>query len=746
MALIEHLSELLEEARRYNERRLIVLEGKREKSYEIIKKFIPNLDGKIAYLSYIPEKLSGIETYHLKDSEKLLGTTYDHLILDTCHSFQPSDLGKLYGVVKGGGLIFLITPQFEEWKKMLNRYHYHILTPPYKEEDIRKNFIKWFIEKLWRHDGIAIIEDENILKKGNYKSKIMIRKKIKIPNDIKFRKEIYSIALTQDQIDFIKIGEKMLDDGAIIVLKANRGRGKSSAIGILLAGIIEKIRGRVKMLIIAPERRNVDEIFRFIERGLTILKIGYKKIGNSIITENATLKYMEPFDAYNEEADFIIVDEAAAIPPHILIKYLENSERVIYSSTVHGYEGAGRSFTIRFLKRLREMKKNFVEFEMEEPIRYSINDPVEKWVFDTLLLDAEPSRIESIDLNRIEYEKIDMDKVLEEEDKIREFFGILIMAHYRNNPNDFAILCDGPNQMARALLQDGKIVCSMQIAMEGGLGRKDCNDTYFKSIMMPGNIIPQVLIRHYRRRKYGKYRGIRIVRIATHPDHFGKGIGTLAVKMIEKEARQMGLDYIGVSFGATIPLLNFWLKNGFIPVHITPTVNRISGENSVIVIKPLSKKFREEIEKIRKEFLKRLMIWLIEPLRDFNSTISLMLIDSYHGDSRNLNLDENDLKRISAYLWDGLTYKTVKDSLFNLTYNLFLSHYKNILTKREKLLLLTKNLQCKNWKRVSAIVKCEKCEEEFKNAVEKIIKHVYGDRNEIIKFQEEVSGNAEKRR
>ena len=169
LEIVEHISKLLKEAKRYNERRMVVLAGDREKSYNILFSFIADFKGKIALLSYPEMKINGIDCFHLKDSGKLLGTTYDLLILDIYYSFQPSDVGKLYGIVRGGGLIFLIVPKLEEWKEMLNRYHYRILTPPFKEKDIRKNFIPWFIKKLEEHKGIAIIEDGEIIKKGFYK-------------------------------------------------------------------------------------------------------------------------------------------------------------------------------------------------------------------------------------------------------------------------------------------------------------------------------------------------------------------------------------------------------------------------------------------------------------------------------------------------------------------------------------------------------------------------------------------------
>ncbi|MCD6473344.1 MAG: hypothetical protein J7K47_00325, partial [Thermoplasmata archaeon] len=91
MQIMQHINELLEEARKYNERRLIVLSGEREESYKIIREFLKEYEGKVAYVAYLEENLPFVESYHIKDCDKLLGTTYDILIMDIYHSFQPAD-------------------------------------------------------------------------------------------------------------------------------------------------------------------------------------------------------------------------------------------------------------------------------------------------------------------------------------------------------------------------------------------------------------------------------------------------------------------------------------------------------------------------------------------------------------------------------------------------------------------------------------------------------------------------------
>lgn len=71
------------------------------------------------------------------------------------------------------------------------------------------------------------------------------------------------------------------------------------------------------------------------------------------------------------------------------------------------------------------------------------------------------------------------------------------------------------------------------------------------------------------------------------------------------EAKAKGYDWIGSSFEATDELLRFWIKNGFIPVHLSPTRNPTSREYSAIVIKPLTEKAKSLIELIAEDFKAR---------------------------------------------------------------------------------------------------------------------------------------------
>lgn len=67
---------------------------------------------------------------------------------------------------------------------------------------------------------------------------------------------------------------------------------------------------------------------------------------------------------------------------------------VILSSTIHGYEGTGRSLTLKLISSLKQQNKvqyshnnrttgetmpgrSLKEIQLDEPIRYGNNDPIE---------------------------------------------------------------------------------------------------------------------------------------------------------------------------------------------------------------------------------------------------------------------------------------------------------------------------------------------------------------------------------
>lgn len=90
------------------------------------------------------------------------------------------------------------------------------------------------------------------------------------------------------------------------------------------------------------------------------------------------------FSRYAANAELLIIDEAAAIPLP-LVKNLMGPFMVFLSSTINGYEGTGRSLSLKLIAQLRKDSASaggqansetlggarfLKEFHLEESIRY----------------------------------------------------------------------------------------------------------------------------------------------------------------------------------------------------------------------------------------------------------------------------------------------------------------------------------------------------------------------------------------
>jgi len=387
----------------------------------------------------------------------------------------------------------------------------------------------------------------------------------------------------------------------------------------------------------------------------------------------------------------------------VLYEYLRKYKKLVFASTIHGYEGAGRSFSVRFLKYLKE-KTNFKVYEckMKEPIRYGDNDPIEKWLFDTLLLDAEPAQIDNKDLELIEtkrakFYKIPLEKWFEkEEDKLRQFVGIYILAHYQNRPNDIAMIADAPHHDGFVLeLESGKIATSIQIAYEGNIPEETI-ERMLKDYKPKGNIIPDVIAKHFRNKEFPKLKGLRIVRIATHPEVQGKGLGSLALEGLTEWAKENGYNWLGSSFGATEELVRFWQKNGFVVVHLSPEKNRVSGEYSALVLKPLDEKTEKIVKKLNYEFRWRFINQITDVYFDLTPGLIYQLLQTPYEFEPHFKpiLTENQIERAKIYFKGPMTYEAAADIIRNLFiyYLLYTKKDKPKLDKEEEIILISKIL------------------------------------------------------
>jgi N-acetyltransferase 10 len=288
--------------------------------------------------------------------------------------------------------------------------------------------------------------------------------------------------------------------------------------------------------------------------------------------------------------------------------------------------------------------RRLVEITLKTPIRYSLNDPIESWLNRILCLDTSnssnrlvcgsphPSKCELFHVNRnalFSYHKVS-------ETFLQRIMSLFVSSHYKNSPNDLQMLCDAPAHEIFVLLgpnpgRDGAlpdILCAVQICKEGKISESSAQASLARGKSSPGDLIPWCVSQQFLDENFASLSGARIVRIATHPDVIGMGYGTRAIDLLvryfggkitqlnasstksptsstgngvtsrDKNPRMPSLltplthrsnerlHYLGVSYGVTAKLFNFWRKNDFSPVYIRQTVNSLTGEHTCIMIHP----------------------------------------------------------------------------------------------------------------------------------------------------------------
>lgn len=301
--------------------------------------------------------------------------------------------------------------------------------------------------------------------------------------------------------------------------------------------------------------------------------------------------------------DLLVIDEAASIPikkVHGLIT--GGTYPSFISSTVQGYEGTGRSLSLKLVgslrasnsglsfeskkkKRGKSMPKMFRmirEMQMEIPIRYGLNDAVEKWLNEFLCLNAttaekltdKPEFHSNCSLYFVNKETLFSYKKTSEK-FLHKIWSLFVSSHYKNSPNDLQLLADAPGHSIAILLGPLKkskdsqkaslpdVLCAAQICFEGNLNttiEKELGEMG-RSHKPSGDMIPWNLSQQYMNSGILNVLGVRVVRIATHPQAVGLGLGSRMLqelgrffegKMVHAGERQGFFEFLNGGDGRRI--------------------------------------------------------------------------------------------------------------------------------------------------------------------------------------------------
>ncbi|KAK9701707.1 Helicase [Popillia japonica] len=246
---------------------------------------------------------------------------------------------------------------------------------------------------------------------------------------------------------------------------------------------------------------------------------------------------------------------------------------VFLASTINGYEGTGRSLSLKLLQQLRiqavpvgantnlvAKKDNSAatgrtlhEVTLEESIRYKSGDDVEVWLTKLLCLDATSVAPilsgcpppESCDLYYINRDTLFCYHRASEE-FLQRLVALYVASHYKNTPNDLQMMSDAPAHHLFCLLGPinpqskslPEILVVIQVCLEGEISRNSVVEGFSRGKRASGDLIPWTIGQQYQDADFPRLCGARIVRIATHPDYQGMGYDYYEFKMTNLDEEQ----------------------------------------------------------------------------------------------------------------------------------------------------------------------------------------------------------------
>lgn len=559
---------------------------------------------------YIPDTNQQLKSIPFTNAKSVLGQEHSFAIYDMRAeqgiNFNLDAFAILAGTIQENGTLYLLCPK---WQILEQEIDFDALRWNDNHATGCPNFYHHF-KKLTAEFGFKVENSQ-----------------IKPTTSGHFSEKFCNWDLTQDQKKILR--DLPSDAADIHLITAPRGRGKSTLAGILATELSRKYN----VIITARSPSALSNFYRTDKQEIPFF---------------APDNLIEQIKQKNISAEqWLFIDEAASLPLPILNQFCHYFTKVVLTGTTHNYEGTGRGFSFKFLPQLN---RSYKHWQLDKPLRWSENDPLEQFVNKLLLLNENiPSEKRS--------------KEIDNSDLLNEFYSLLAQAHYKTTPMDLRRLFDGKNQILHPKIIDNKLVGGIWAIQEGGLDHELTQAIWRGKRRPQGSLVAQYLCFQGNLPIACQLRSVRISRIAVTPEKQNQGLGKRLISefILQISEEKQSLDFISVSFGLTPPLYRFWQSGGFKLVQITPNKEASSGYRSAMMIYPLSKQGEQFCIQAEQAFSRDFALQpffdeICEHLQNFCKFRPLA----------DLTLNENDWKNLAAFAAGKRSLSSVYVSLKRL--------------------------------------------------------------------------------
>ncbi|MCF7362372.1 tRNA cytosine(34) acetyltransferase TmcA [Vibrio diazotrophicus] len=533
---VSYLFSLRQLALKHQFRFGVFLQGSQEWNYSLIQHWLKDSNSNTAF-QVGGDAFDGVRYVPFNKGQQLLGQECDLLICDLSTGWDANSFSAALGTLIGGGILLVLGA----------------------------NTVSANPAEVWLKRALdnLIVMSPDIL-----------------PSLPSVSSEAHKIDYSQQQLavdNIVKVvtGHRKRP----LILTADRGRGKSSALGMAAAKLMSE--RNIRIVVTAPSLASVSPVFHFAQK----LLVGSSGQKGLVEYEHSILRFIAPDELLRSrlDCDLLLVDEAAALPLPMLKEMVSCYHRAVFSSTIHGYEGCGRGFSLKFQSWLKDVRPEMKLQNMTQPIRWSQGDPLEAWHRESFLLDFDfqPISVE-VSVDALQFSWVTKTNLLDDPALLHSIFSLLVNAHYQTSPSDlFHLLGDEKMSVYIATHHDVLVGCILSVE-EGALDKALIEDIQLGKRRPKGHLSPITIANQLGIAEAAVAKSQRIMRIAVHPDVQNKNIG---YELVKHFALQNACDYLSTSFGASSALVNFWRKCGFQTIKVGSLRDQASGCYSVLMVK-----------------------------------------------------------------------------------------------------------------------------------------------------------------
>jgi tRNA(Met) cytidine acetyltransferase len=513
-----------------------------------------------------------------------LGREAKLVVLDLFTGFNPDVLCIAAGLVQAGGILVLLSAEIKRWQQDADLYS--SWQEPAKSA--RPRFAEYFFEAFEASDDIGFRVTPEALPAPKSKLPVLAATQ-------------FVQGVTRQQADCMQRIEQRIeqcidqDRPGVALIRAQRGRGKSSCLGML----VERLAKHRRVLVCADSRRAAAALLHFAPQA-------------EFVAPDRLL-------ISNPSADLVVIDEAAMIAQSILRQINRLYPRLLMATTTGGYEGTGQGFMLRFIAELEA--KNLLQLELHDPVRWCSGDKLECRLNQVLLQDRvdEPEMPDNSDMLEWELQVVEDPGATDFRESLWQVYRLLSSAHYRTRPSDLRMLMENPDLLLVVARCGQRIVGAVLLNREGGLDAKLGKQIFLGRRRPRGHLLAQMLTAQAGIAHFAEYRGLRVQRIAVSEGCRRHGLGTRLLERAFELAADSGLDYLGASFALHSQTVRFWQQAGFSLVHVSYGEGKSSGNQSLAILRPLNPRVEVALGQLQQRIEDQLPTWMTQFLQGLDA-------------------------------------------------------------------------------------------------------------------------------